>query len=335
MRTITVSVPLVPLRVGDVVDRRAWVPHITLMGNMRIPDGGTDTASAVLRAVARAVPAPRVVVGAEALFGPDRTILVDLVDAPELESAHRVLLDALEQHVEGLQILQPTHTRSGYRSHRTVVSGPRPSRGDVLTPTTAMLVELDREGSPGTAVVLARFELGGPDPEGVVTEAAVHAVLDAFLAARVRAWVIGGWGVDALAGERSRVHHDIDLFVDANRTAESIDALASVGFVVRSVWSENRWTERDGRLLPSAFVAIDPEGREVDVHTVRIHDGDVTSVSASTIVLPPGALGATGTISGRPVPCATAEAQLVMHTGYPLPERQRTDVEFLRRLVTP
>ena len=35
-----------------------------------------------------------------------------------------------------------------------------------------------------------------------------------FEAADVRAWVEGGWGVDALMGRQTRDHDDVDLAVD-------------------------------------------------------------------------------------------------------------------------
>jgi lincosamide nucleotidyltransferase A/C/D/E len=328
----TVNLPLVPLAVGDVVDRSAWVPHVTLIGNFRVPDGAGDIAAAVLRHLAAATGPARAVLTDEAWFGPDASVLVDLLEAPRLHELHRALLDALESTIDGFTMLLPTHTRDGYRPHRTVAAGPRPRPGDGIEAGAVALVELEPEGRPGMAVVLAAFELGGgPAVGSPVGPEDVHGVLAALDAEGVRSWVIGGWGVDALAGAQSRPHHDLDLFVDADRIATAIDALAGRGFVVRFVWSENRWSERgDGRLLPSAFVAVDAAGREVDVHTLRVVDGHVSPVSAAGIELPAGALEATGTIGARPVPCASADGQLVMHTGYPLPERQVADVALLR-----
>ena len=336
MRLFSFPMPLVALAVGEVVDRSAWVPHVTLVGNARMPDGAEDTAAAVLRHLAAATAPVRAAVTEEAWFGPGGSVQVDLLDAPRLLELHRDLLEALESTIDGFTMLLPTHTRDGYRPHRTVTTGPRPRPGDVVEARTVALVELEPEGRPGTAVVLAAFALGGAPAVGApIGPEDVHAVLAALDAEGVRSWLIGGWGVDALTGAQSRDHHDVDLFVDADGTAPAIDALAALGFVVRFVWSENRWTERgDGPLVPSAFVAVDAAGREVDVHAVRVVDGSVSPVSASHIELPAGALEATGVLAGRPVPCASAAAQLVMHTGYPLPARQEADVALLRRLAS-
>jgi lincosamide nucleotidyltransferase A/C/D/E len=326
-----VVLPLVPLAVGDVVDRSVWVPHVTLVGDVRMPGGGTDAAAAVLRATAARIGPLRLVVGAEAASGPHGSVLVDLVDSPVLRPLHEGLLDALEREVDGVEVIAPGFAGEGYRPHRTVASGARPAPDDVLDSTTVALVELDPDGRSGTGVVLAVFELGSADVGAETGEETVLAVLDALRAAGAPGWVIGGWGVDALAGRRTRAHHDLDLFVDAAHVDGAVEALAQLGFVVRFAWSENRWTEHSGRLVPSAFVAVDAAGREVDVHTVEVVGRQVASVSASTVPLPAGALDGVGTIGGVPVPCATAAAQRVMHTGYPLPDRQLADVALLER----
>ena len=41
----------------------------------------------------------------------------------------------------------------------------------------------------------------------------VLGLLQAFDAAGVRVWIDGGWGVDALVGDRLRAHDDLDIVV--------------------------------------------------------------------------------------------------------------------------
>lgn len=154
-----VVLPLVPLAVGDAIDRRAWAPHVTLVGTFVAPDA--DAATAVLQRSAARVPPIGFVVGEEAWFGPDRSILVDLVEGPLLPSLHAQLLDGLEAAVDGMELIDPHHTRDGYRAHRTVTAGARPTRGDVLEATTVALVELDPPGRRGIAAVLGIWPLGG------------------------------------------------------------------------------------------------------------------------------------------------------------------------------
>src|SRR5687768_12908441 len=84
----------------------------------------------------------------------------------------------------------------------------------------------------------------------------VLAVMDCLRRAGVTAYVGGGWGVDALAGEQSRPHADLDLSFDARHEERAIGALAGLGFAVVT----------DQR--PVRFVMGDRAGRTVDLHPV-------------------------------------------------------------------
>ncbi len=57
----------------------------------------------------------------------------------------------------------------------------------------------------------------------------------------VQLWVDGGWGIDALLGEQTRPHKDFDALVQFNDLAVMTEALAERGFVLKEIWSENRW----------------------------------------------------------------------------------------------
>ncbi len=152
MRTFTIQLPLEVLTIGQRVDRAAWPAHITLIGDFLAPDAAP--VEAVVSRFAAATPPIRAAVGAEAWFGPDRTVRVDLVEVPLLRSLHARLLGELEEAVDGLQMLLPDHTRDGYRPHRTVTAGLRPARGDVLAAPFVALAELDPPGRPGVADIL-------------------------------------------------------------------------------------------------------------------------------------------------------------------------------------
>lgn len=134
----------------------------------------------------------------------------------------------------------------------------------------------------------------------------------------VRCWLDGGWGVDALLGEQTRPHSDVDLVVaraDLDRVRE---LLGSRGYAVARDW------------LPTALAFRDTHGREVDLHPV-----DPTDDGGGVQVLAEGrvwryAAPVTGTLGGRPVRCASAEDQLAMHQGY---EPRPVDVVDVRRLA--
>ena len=82
-------------------------------------------------------------------------------------------------------------------------------------------------------------------------------ILEWLEEANVDLWLDGGWGHDAVLGEQTRRHDDLDLLVHAEHSARLIDALEAHGFAV---------TERAS---PDAFVLEDGDGRQVDVHCAR------------------------------------------------------------------
>ena len=158
----------------------------------------------------------------------------------------------------------------------------------------------------------------------------VYELLDA---PGVRCWVMGGWGVDALLGRVTRVHKDLDLLVHRADLARYADITRSGGFDRKLQWSENRRLEVNGVTYDSAFVDAHPDGREIDVHVVDVHHGEVVQFHDGPWPLPSDALSGRGTLAGRHVRCASLAAQLAMHSCYDLPEKHREDVELLKALL--
>jgi lincosamide nucleotidyltransferase A/C/D/E len=78
----------------------------------------------------------------------------------------------------------------------------------------------------------------------------VLAVLDLLARAGVEAWVDGGWGVDALVGERTRPHSDLDLVVPLPALDAVLAALAAAGYArVLRDWRPTAKDHTDMRLL--------------------------------------------------------------------------------------
>jgi len=148
----------------------------------------------------------------------------------------------------------------------------------------------------------------------------VLAVLDALAAAGVRAWVAGGWGIDALVGEATRPHRDLDLAVPADQEAEAIATLGRLGFGIAD-------DQRPARLVLGTH-----DGRTVDVHPVAF-DADGLGVQqgfdGQVFEYPPDAFGS-GLIEGREVPCLTAAQQVRFHLGYEPLDHDRRDMALLR-----
>lgn len=92
-----------------------------------------------------------------------------------------------------------------------------------------------------------------------MSAASVVEILDWLSAGDVHVWLDGGWGVDALLGEQTRDHQDLDLIVLAEDASRMRDLLSRHGF---GLDHGPEWN----------FVLRDERGRELDVHPVRFDD---------------------------------------------------------------
>ncbi len=86
-----------------------------------------------------------------------------------------------------------------------------------------------------------------------MTSADVLEVLQRLRDAGIEVWLDGGWGVDALLGEQTRDHDDLDLVLELARTDSAVAALSALGYAVTT----------DDR--PTRLVLQDPTGRQIDI----------------------------------------------------------------------
>ncbi|MEV0724711.1 hypothetical protein AB0I37_18255 [Micromonospora purpureochromogenes] len=151
----------------------------------------------------------------------------------------------------------------------------------------------------------------------------VTALLTEFAAHGLRAWVAGGWAVDAVVGRQTRPHADLDLAVDAAQQAEVLALLHRLGFAVTVDW------------LPVRAELTAPDGRRVDLHPVAFRsDGSGVQEGLDGASFGYAADGfAAGTIGGRPVPCLSVAQQLRFREGYPPRAVDRHDIALLRAVV--
>ena len=169
--------------------------------------------------------------------------------------------------------------------------------------------------------VLKRDWLAGAYHVGMtMTAADVAKILEWFRAAGLDVWLDGGWGVDALVGEQTREHKDLDVIVRDEHEVRMREVLADHGFAqVRGV--------------PQNFVLANYWGQEIDVHPAsfdELGDGHLLSADGEPFDHPAVAFAATGSISGTVVACLSAEAQMANHSwGY---TPAGTDVHDMRLL---
>jgi lincosamide nucleotidyltransferase A/C/D/E len=136
---------------------------------------------------------------------------------------------------------------------------------------------------------------------------AVVDVCSALRSAGVRAWLAGGWAVDALAGRQTREHDDADIAIDTRDIQVAVAVLAEAGFV----------ETHDER--PFRFVLSNADCQAVDVHPVAFGPDGVGRQGFPEGVhyaYPPGDLLAEGVIAGHPVACLSHRLIAEFHRGY-------------------
>ena len=148
------------------------------------------------------------------------------------------------------------------------------------------------------------------------------AVVDLLESSNVEVWLDGGWGVDALLGEQTRPHKDVDIIVRVDDVPAVISVLGHRGFELA-----------DG-CPASNFVLKDSQGREVDVHPVRFDEesnGVYRMLNGEDWVYPAAGFQGTGRVADREVRCLTPEAQMLCHTGYEPSDKDFRDMGLLRQ----
>lgn len=150
----------------------------------------------------------------------------------------------------------------------------------------------------------------------------------------IQIWLVGGWGIDALLGEQTRPHKDLDVIMLVDDVGRLRELLSHDGYEFGYLWEENVWTvDVLGAETATAFVLKDAEGRELDAHAMRLDaDGDgIPAWDAEGRILKRQDLTGEGIIAGVTIPCYTPEMQMTCHTGYELPEKHLRDLELLHK----
>jgi lincosamide nucleotidyltransferase A/C/D/E len=155
----------------------------------------------------------------------------------------------------------------------------------------------------------------------MMTEDDVTMMLERLDGAGIDVWLDGGWAVDALLGEQTRSHGDLDLIVRVGDVPALRVALTGDGF------------ELDRGETHSNFVLRDRAGREIDVHPVTfdVHGkGHYRMENGGEWVFPADGFSGKGRIGVREVHCLTADVQMLCHShGYTPGE---TDIHDMRLL---
>jgi lincosamide nucleotidyltransferase A/C/D/E len=134
-------------------------------------------------------------------------------------------------------------------------------------------------------------------------------------------WLDGGWGVDALLEHQTREHDDLDLVVELEYASRVIELLESLGYFLVA------------GTPPKSFAMVDSRGCQVDVHPVTFNagGGGVYQMDDGTEWVYPGqGFTGRGSVDERPVRCLSPEAQVLVHAGYELTQKDYLELYLLR-----
>ena len=134
-------------------------------------------------------------------------------------------------------------------------------------------------------------------------------------------WIDGGWGVDALLGEQTRPHKDLDIAIDQTNVAALREFLHKRGYRDIKLDEARSWN----------FVLGDPNGSEIDVHVIVLDDqgNGIYGPQENGEMYPAASLTGTGNIAGVNVRCISPEWAIKFHSGYQLAEKDFRDVSAL------
>lgn len=146
----------------------------------------------------------------------------------------------------------------------------------------------------------------------------LYTQLDSF---RIKIWLDGGWGVDALLGRQTRPHEDLDIVVQQKHVAKLRDFLVSKGYSDIEQNDESTWN----------FVLGDDNSNKIDVHVIVFDEegNGIYGPAERGVFYPAKSLTGEGVIDNIAVRCLTPEYQVESHTGYEPSESDFQDVSAL------
>jgi lincosamide nucleotidyltransferase A/C/D/E len=129
-------------------------------------------------------------------------------------------------------------------------------------------------------------------------------------------YVDGGWAVDAVLGEQTRPHDDLDIALPHTQVPRLRELLATRGF--REQLRDDSWE--------CNFVLADETGRRLDVHSYTL---DAAGRNVGGVAYNSEQLTGRGVIGGYQVRCISPAWLVKFHTGYELKQKDWHDVRLL------
>ena len=142
-----------------------------------------------------------------------------------------------------------------------------------------------------------------------MSAADVLEVISRLEAAGISFWLDGGWGVDALLGEQTRPHDDLDVVVRLHEVDAITEALTPMGLEIPL------------DLRPTRFVLADARNHRIDFHPVVFDaDSSARQIGAGSnggdATYPADGFGGQASVADRSVSCLTPQLLVRHHLGY-------------------
>lgn len=129
----------------------------------------------------------------------------------------------------------------------------------------------------------------------------------------IEVWIDGGWGIDALLGEQTRPHDDLDIAIEHKNVENLRHLLNEQGYKEKKISSD--WN----------FVLVNGS-KEIDVHVFGFND---KGNNIYGIAYPKESLAGIGTIDGNTVKCISPEWVIKFHANYKPKDKDLKDIQAL------
>ena len=151
----------------------------------------------------------------------------------------------------------------------------------------------------------------------MISEADAIQILELAINAEIKIFLDGGWGVDALIGYETRIHNDIDLFVERKDYDKFIQIIRDNGFYeIKTEYTTDNHT-----------VWEDKNKRIIDLHCFDYTDDGKILYEGNCFPLE--TFSGKGRIDGIDVSCIEPYSQVMFHLGYEFDGNDVHDVMLL------
>lgn len=149
-------------------------------------------------------------------------------------------------------------------------------------------------------------------------------IIDLLDSLNMKYWIDGGWGIDILVGKQQREHRDIDVDFDESFQGALLEKLSEAGYSITTDWR------------PSRIELYSPQRSYIDIHPLKIRkDGSAKQAdpSGGWYHFEAEYFGSSK-FEGKVIPCISAKAQKLFHTGYELRDKDIIDMKNLDTVLS-